>query len=199
MLRLIAAGALVAGAAGFCSAASAQPSPAGDGLGEMYCVYESLTLETDYELVAEAFLYDDTAAADIAAAKKLVDDTVATCAAGHDLTAGQMSAMSEIGILGAAADYLADELMFEGVSETVIDGVFDVFDELSEDDQDSIYDGTWRDDAAVQGRIKSALLIKGVPDTEYSIETAYQILELSTMAMDSVMIFMLDDMKDDKS
>ncbi len=198
MLRLIAAGALVAGAAGLCGVASAQPRPAGDGLGEMYCVYESLTLETDYEVVAEAFLYGDTAAADIAAAKKLVDDTAATCAAGHDITAGQMSAMSEIGILGSATDYLADELLFEGVSETAIDGIFDVFDELSEDDQDGIYDGAWRDDAAIEGRVKSALLAKGVPDTEHSIETAFQILDLSTMAMDSVMMFMLDEMKDDK-
>jgi hypothetical protein len=198
MRRLIFAGALVAGAAGLCGAASAQQPPAGDSLEEMYCVYESLILETDYELVAEAFLYDDAAEADKAAAKKLVDDTAATCAAGHDMTTGQMSAMSEIGILGSAADYLADELMFEGVSETAIDGVFDVFYELSEDDQDSIYVGTWRDNPAVQGRIKSALLTKGVPDTENSIQTAYQILELSTMAMDSVMMFMLDDTKDDK-
>jgi hypothetical protein len=196
MRTLIAAVAALGVAAFGVGAASAQNADPTNEDSPMYCVYTAVG--GDYDLVAESYLYDDLSAADAATAKDVLGKAANTCAQTHGLTESQKEAITDIGIYGSAADYLAEELMFEGVSDEAIDGVYDVLGDLSDDDLDTIIiDADWHDDAALIGRMKTALLAVGIPDDDYVMETAMQIIEVSALATDSVMVFVLDGLDDE--
>jgi hypothetical protein len=70
MNRWIAAGLTAAGLIGFSGAANAQPTPAADDAGGMYCVYDDLVADKDYEIVAEVLLYSDATPADVETATR---------------------------------------------------------------------------------------------------------------------------------
>lgn len=177
--------------------AQAQTADPGDEQGPMYCVYNTLIDTSDYELVAEAFLYDDLSQEDIDEAALKVKDASDACAKTHKLTQSQAASAADIGLYGATADYLSEDLMLEDVPDAAIDGIYDVMEALSDDDLDKLFEDNWRSDLAFSGRLKAALIAKGIPDDDYAIETSFQIIELASMALDSVMLFMLDELDKD--
>ncbi|MDP3494020.1 MAG: hypothetical protein Q8R82_12975 [Hyphomonadaceae bacterium] len=191
MRTLVTAGLLAAGMIGFNGAANAQQP-----LGEEYCVYEKLTSTLDYEFVAEAYLYGDHSDADMQAVLKKAADA---CTTEHGMSADQSSVASEIGIYGAIADYLAEDLLLEGVSQDAVDSLFAVIDEMSDDDLDLLFEDDWRSDTAMVGRLKAAVIAQGIPDDAYSVDTALEIVELSAFAMDAVMAYMIADGPDGAS
>jgi hypothetical protein len=188
LAALLAAGVFVT------SPAQAQiaPDPA-DEDAAMYCAYNTLVDSMDYELVAEAFLYDDLSEADTREAADALAKATADCAAKHKLSDSQAVSISDIGIYGSAADYLSEELMFEDVPDAAIDGIYDVMEGLSDDDLDKLFVDGWRSDLAFSARLKAALIAKGIPDDEYAVETSFQIIELAALALDSVMLFVLGE------
>ena len=114
MRSFLISGFLASGMAFLGGVASAQDSTTQQPLGEEYCVYEKLTSTLDYEIIAEAYLFGDDDDADMLATLKKAADA---CAAEHGMSEDQKSAASEVGIYGATADYLAEELMMVGVSQ----------------------------------------------------------------------------------
>lgn len=161
-----------------------------DQNGAMYCVYNLLTMSTeDYEIVAEAFLYDDLAESEIKAASDILNNATTSCAETHKMSESQAASAADIGIYGSTADYLSDELMFEDVSQEAVDGIYEVLSDLSDDEMDKLYSDDWRSDLPFSTKVKAALVAKGIPDDEFAVETSFQILVLAMMAVDSVALF----------
>lgn len=186
LAALLAAGAF-ASAPAF---AQQQPDPA--VLDKIYCVYDSLIDTGDYEVVAEAFLYDDTSQADVDTAQKLVDNLATKCAETHKLGAKKKSIIADIGIYGASADYLAEDLMLiDDASEETVQGIFALSDEMSDEEVMKLFDGSWRSDATFAGELKAALLAEGLPDNEETLEAAYHMLHLTAAAAVSATAFVL--------
>lgn len=189
MRNWMVAGILAAGLFGLGGAASAQQAADPQDSGEEYCIYEKLTEEYDYEIVAEAYLAGDSQDADMLA---VLDKAADACAGQFGMTEEQKSIATEIAIYGSTADYLSDELSFAGVSDDAIDGVFSVMDEMSDEDADLIYDNEkWRDDAAMTGRLRTALVAKGVPNKDDLIMMAFEMIELSAFTVDATIEYMI--------
>ena len=196
MRTFVTAGFLAAGLIAFSGAASAQEPDPQPPMTEEYCVYGKLIANLDYEIVAEAYLTDDAEDQDMTAALKRAVDA---CAAEHGMNNGEKSAALEVGIYGSTADYLAEELLLVGVDEDVVDSLYGLVDEISDADLDVILESDWRQDAEVTGRLKAAVLSKGVPDNSGSVDNAIQIVELSTLAMDAVISYMIAGVDEDDS
>ena len=195
MRAFVTAGLFATSLVGFSGAASAQ-EPDSQPLTEEYCVYEKLVASLDYEFVAEAYLADDPDDEDMIAALKEAADA---CASQHGMNEEQKSTASEVGIYGATADYLAEELLMVGVAENVVDSLYGLVDELSDADLDVMFAEDWRKNAAVSGRVKAAVLSKGVPDDSVSVDNAMRIVELSAFAMDAVIGYMIASAEEDPS
>lgn len=195
MRAFVTAGLFATSLVGFGGAASAQ-EPDSQPLTEEYCVYEKLVASLDYEFVAEAYLADDPDDEDMIAALKEAADA---CASQHGMNEEQKSTASEVGIYGATADYLAEELLMVGVTENVVDSLYGLVDELSDADLDVMFAEDWRKNAAVSGRVKAAVLSKGVPDDSVSVDNAMRIVELSAFAMDAVIGYMIASAEEDPS
>lgn len=195
MRAFVTAGLFATSLVGFSGAASAQ-EPDSQPLTEEYCVYEKLVASLDYEFVAEAYLADDPDDEDMIAALKEAADA---CASQHGMNEEQKSTASEVGIYGATADYLAEELLMVGVTENVVDSLYGLVDELSDADLDVMFAEDWRKNAAVSGRVKAAVLSKGVPDDSVSVDNAMRIVELSAFAMDAVIGYMIASAEEDPS
>ncbi len=192
MRGFILAGALAMAACGLGGVAHAQ-EPAQDDLdGEDYCVYLKLTDTFDYELVAEALL----AGLDEEKAREAVKKAGEACQSEYSMSADQLALAADIGIFGSTADYLMDELMADGVSDDAIDGLYAVIDEMSDDDLDLVFDGGWRDDAAMKARLKTAVIAKGIPDKAEMLEDSYMLIVVSALGMDAAMSYLMDDMSD---
>lgn len=195
MRAFVMAGLFATSLIGFSGAASAQePDP--QPLTEEYCVYEKLVSSLDYEFVAEAYLADDPDDEDMIAALKKAADA---CASQHGMNEEQKSTASEVGIYGATADYLAEELLMVGVAEDVVNSLYGLVDELSDADLDVMFAEDWRKNAAVSGRVKAAVLSKGVPDDSVSMDNAMRIVELSAFAMDAVIGYAIASVEEDDS
>jgi hypothetical protein len=156
-----------------------------DGL---LCIYDAAT--NDYEAIAEAFLYGEDEAV-IASSNAALDKATQACSDRYKMSEEEAAAAREMAVYGLSVDYLSEDLMFMGVTDAVIDGVFNVFDALDEDDLDLFLDTGWRNDADFVGRLKAELLKVGVPDSAEELSTAYDILELSSMTDGVMLDFML--------
>ncbi|RYY99345.1 MAG: hypothetical protein EON61_18430 [Alphaproteobacteria bacterium] len=194
MRGLMVAGALAVAACGLGGVAQAQP-PADDLSGEEYCVYMKLTDTLDYAVVAEALL----AGLDQDKAQALVKTAGEACIKEYGLSQAQASLASDVGIFGSAADYLMDELMDDGLTDATLDGIYDVVDEMSDEDLDLIFDGGWRDDVAMKGRMKAALIAKGFPDKSPTLDDACLLIEVSVLGLDAVAAYVMGDFDEDQS
>jgi len=194
MRGFMVAGALAMAACGLSGVAHAQ-LPADDLSGEEYCVYMKLTDTFDYAVVAEALL----AGLDEEKAQALVKTAGEACIKEFGMSQAQASLASDVGIFGSAADYLMDELMDDGITDATLDKIYEVVDEMSDDDLDLVFDGGWRDDAAMKGRLKSALIAKGFPDKTTTLDDASLLIEVSVLGLDAVTAYVMGDFDEDKS
>ena len=197
MRNWMVAGFAAVGLFGLGGAASAQQAADQQLAGGESCIYMKLTEGLDYEWVAEAYLMGDSQDQDMLDA---LDEAGDACAEEFDMTDEQRSIATEIGIYGSTADYLSDELSYAGVSDDAIDGVFDVVDDMSDEDLDMIYDkDNWREDAAMTGRLRTALVAKGVPNKDDLIMMAFEMIELSAFAVDATVGYIISGLDEDKS
>lgn len=178
-----------AGLTGFSGAASAQQAATAVDEGAVYCVYDDLTSDTDYEKVAEAFLFKTSSQADQAAAKKLVDAAAAVCKAKFKMTPAQAKAMGSVGIYGAATDYLTEDLVFNGLERETIDLVPTAWTDLTDEDLARVLKDDWRKDAAIVAKLKATLIAKGVPDLAFVMDPACDLVRVSLLAQTSALAF----------
>ncbi len=152
----------------------------------MLCVYDAVSAES-YEAVAEAFLYGEGEA--IKSVDVLLDRATQTCSDSFKYSEGEAAAARELAIYAVSVDYLTDDLMFMGVPDDAVDGVFDIFAALDADDIDLLYETGWRDNADFVARLKVELLKAGFPDMADELHVAYDILEISALADDAMFVF----------
>lgn len=189
MRRWMIVGLMSAGLIGFSGAASAQQAPAAADQGAVYCVYDDLTSDTDYEKVAEAFLFKSLSQADQLAAKKLVDAAAAVCKTKFKMTPAQANAMGSVGIYGATTDYLTEDLMFNGLERETINLVPTAWMDLTDEDLARVLKDDWRKDAAIVAKLKAALIAKGVPDLAFVMDPACDLVRVSLLAQTSALAF----------
>lgn len=184
MRRFVIAGSLAAMTA-FSGVAHAQEPV---WMQDEYCIYRKLTDTLDYEAVAEAYLSGTERDENI---RKLLTAAADVCDAEltEGMTDGQRQIAANIGIYGATADYLVEDLMFDGVTDDQIGGMFAVLEDMSEDEVGVLAKAEWRNDAAVVDRMKSALIAKGVPERDFTINTALQIIELAALALEASSLY----------
>lgn len=192
MRRFMIAGALAIAACGLGGMAHAQPQPQLDPDGEEYCVYMKLTETSDYAVVAEALL----AGLDQDKAQAAVKVAGDACIKEFDMSQNQAALASDVGIFGAAADYLVENLMDAGLNDDVIDAIYMVIDEMSDEDLDMVFDGSWRDDAVMKARLQAAVIAKGVPDEDGLVQDACLLIEVSALGVDAAMNYLMADMAD---
>lgn len=159
-----------------------------DGIG---CVYNELI--DSYDLVAEIFIYGDLSEEEVAESNQAIATAKSTCAAKYAYSPGQLEIVGELGILASSMDYLSEDLLYSGVSETAISGLMDVYDAFTDDDVDAIFDPDWRSDAAFHAKLKSKVLAAGIPDEADLMEIAFALLEIAAMAEEATLLFMLDE------
>ena len=193
MRKLVVSAALGAAALLGGVAQAQEPQPA--NADSMNCVYNALF--EDYELVAEAFLFEDLAEADVKQALALVEAAKKDCATKFKLTEGQVMSIGEIGVYASTVDYLYDELSFAGVSEDTILGLFDVYDGLSDADIETIFDPEWRSNVDFFNQVKGKLVAAGIPDNADAIDVSMAILELSAFTEEASYLFLLDGVASD--
>lgn len=189
-------GVMVAGVLAICglggTAQAQQPTQMPDPDGEEYCVYQKLTDSADYVVVAEALL----AGLDQDKAQALVKTAGDACVKQFDMSQNQAALAADVGIFGAASDYLVENLMDGGVNDDVIDAVYVVIDEMSDEDLDLIFDGGWRDDEAMKTRLRAAVIAKGIPDDGGLVQDACLLIEVSALGVDAALNYLMADMAD---
>lgn len=151
----------------------------------LWCVYEALNANFDYEVVAEAYLYDEDLTGD---PDGVLSKAGMTCAQTHGLNEAQQFATMEYARFGAVIDYLTEELMFDGVTDEQITAVFLTVDILSDDDYESLYDEGW-ESTDVATRVKAELLKAQFPTDDLSIGTALQIMGLIARADEAEFVY----------
>jgi hypothetical protein len=183
---VMAGGIMLAGAS---SALAQEQEIRDDG---MDCVY--LALSEEYELVAEVFLYDDVADEDVNKVNQLVETAKKGCAERYKLSEGQLFTISELAVYASSIDYLGEELLWSGSTEAAVEGVLDVYQGLNDEEYDLMFDTTWRSNAALYEKLKSAVVAKGIPSDDDSVNYALTMIEISAMADEAMMLFELDDL-----
>jgi hypothetical protein len=155
------------------------------------CVYNELV--DSYELVAEAFLYGDLSAEELAKSQQAVDAAMASCDAKHSYGVDQAEVAADLGKMGSAIDYLSEELLFGDVSEAAINAVLDAYDAFTDEELDAIFDPDWRSDAVFYARVKAKMTTAGIPDESWAIDTALTIVEIAALMEEATYLFMLDE------
>lgn len=184
--------AIVSGIALLAAPAIAQPpSVRAKASAAMYCVYARVSEWDQDKVVARVFLSDETPEADIGRATLMVDRAANYCEQTNQVTQGRLAAMRDIGMYGVAMDLLAAQMMERKATQAAVDGVFAVYNGLAPDERHRLFESNWRSSLDFNQKLAGALLAKGVPEDELSIELAFQILELSAMTEENVRLFAL--------
>jgi hypothetical protein len=153
------------------------------------CVHQTLVSSKVYALVARTFLSDNEPEDDVATAKLQLADAVRACTQKGGLSEGQAAAMEDIGLFGAAIDYLGDELVGKGATRAAVDSLRTVLAPFSAQDIDRFYEADWRSDLAFMGRVKGELKSRGVPDNEMAMELGFQLIEFAAKRAQSEYLF----------
>lgn len=183
LITLVAAGLVM-----LAPAASAQ-EPQQERDPGLWCVYEKLVGSLDYESVAEAYLYDGDTTGDPGG---VLAKAANECGGLHKQTAGQREAAIEFGRLGATADYLIEDMMWEGLEEDEVEAIFGAMDSISDDDYDALFAADAIDPAAAT-RIKDALKAAGYPDDENFLGGALTVMGLVALTDEVQFIYMFDE------
>lgn len=182
---------LALAAAAFASApASAQPPEAiRDGL---RCVYEKLTANRGYEVVAEVFLYDTVPESQVGQAASILDLATQSCAEQYKWSVSRVFSAADVGLYGATIDYLIQKIAAAGVASTAVEAFDTVVSSMSHADYESFGEQDWRSDLAFTRRLRALARDAGLPDEEAVMDMALDALELGARIDYSVALFVLD-------
>ena len=180
-----------------CSAGMAQAQPtagAKDDTTGVFCVYNALVAEQKSELVAKAFIDEETPSDVVKEAAELLSTTRLSCAETHMLSRGEMQSMGAMGLYGSIIDHLGKELRVAGASAKAVKAMYAAYDELSEDDHVMFREEEWREDADFMGKLRKKLTAAGIPKKDEAIDMAMTLLEASSMADQAIFDFLVDDL-----
>lgn len=174
-------------------AAAQPPSVQAQASARMYCVYKRVTEWDQDKVVARVFLSDETPEADIGRAALIVERAAKACGETDGLVEGRLAAARDIGMYGVAMDLLAAQLIERKATQAAVDGVFEVYNSLTQEERHRMFEDNWRSSLAFSQKLAVAFAEKGLPEDDLSIELGYQILELSAMTEENVRLFKLGE------
>jgi hypothetical protein len=158
---------------------------------EMYCVYDSLVASGDHEQVAEAYIYTDLTDDQVDEADEALEFALWDCSDDYEWDEEHEGLAEEIGQYGSVVDYLHDDLLGENVSEAGISAITGLVDKLPEADLNKFYDTSWLDDEAFKARMRTALIVEGIPNESFVLDTSIDLME-SSLLLANAMIDWLD-------
>ena len=153
---------------------------------ELYCVHNDIANGSDFDLIAESYVFTDRSDEVSKKADAALAAAVGRCVAAYGWSDQKKTIAGEIGFYGAAVDYLTDDLFFDGVEEKVISKVMAILDTLSDAELDALFGGSWTKNEAMKARLVTALKAAGLPNDDYTLETGEYLLEASVFALDAV-------------
>jgi len=178
-------------ASAFLSAtASAQPPEAIQN--GVTCVYERLTANRGFEVVAEVFLRDDVPENLIPQAASILDIATRGCAEKHGWSISRTASASDVGLYGATIDFLLGRIGQAGAAETSVGKFKASVAAMSSDDYAAFAEADWRSDMAFTQRLRGMAQEAGLPDTDEVMDMALEALELGARSDYSVSLFLLD-------
>jgi S1-C subfamily serine protease len=162
-------------------------SPVDEQDTEIYCVYDVLSQSGDLYDIADVFVDDKATDKEIEAADELLNDAIDECLDVYDWDDSAQEYAALIGIHGSVVDVLTTDLSRDGVSEAGIEAIFQVLEELNDDDVAIFSDASWLDDRAFNKRMNRALIAAGVPDEDFVLENSMLVMESSVLAAQAVL------------
>jgi hypothetical protein len=156
----------------------------------LWCVYDQITYEEDYVVVAEDYLENSDPAGE---AKTILDKAQSGCATELGLSEMQAMVSGEYGRIGATLDYLSEEFFWSGIDEDIAAKVFDITMALSDSDYGMLYESGWSS-GALGAKLRPQLVQVGVPDDdEYLMGAAFDMMTLYAYADETEFMYTLED------
>ncbi len=170
--------------------ANAQPPEA--IAGGLRCVYEKLTANRGYEVVAEVFLYDTVPENQVGQAASILDLASQACAEHHHWSLSRLASAADVGLYGATIDYLMKKIGEAGAPPPAVEAFGAVVRSMSRADYASFGEQDWRSDLAFTRRLRALALDAGLPDEDAVLDMALEAFELGARVDYAVSLFVLD-------
>lgn len=156
----------------------------------LWCVYDALTDEEDYVVVAEDYLENGDPKGE---AKTILDAAQGACTKELGLSSMQAMVSGEYARIGVAIDYLSEEFFWSGINADIAAGVFDVTMALNDSDYEMLYEENWSS-GALGTKVRPMLVQVGVPDDDdYLMDAAFDMMTLYVYADETMFLYMLED------
>lgn len=156
----------------------------------LWCVYDVITYEEDYTVVAEDYLQNPDPAGE---AKTILDKAQSGCATELGLSSVQAMVSGEYGRIGATLDYLSEEFFWSGIEEDIAAKVFDLTAALSDADYETLYEEGWAS-GPLGTKVRPMLVQVGVPDDDdYLMGAAFDMMTLYAYADEAALLYTLED------
>lgn len=156
------------------------------------CVYEKLTANRGYEVVAEVYLRDDVPENLIPQAASILDLATRSCAETHGWGASRTASAADVGLYRATIDFLMGQMKDGGAGEAAVAAFRASVSGIASDEYAAFAEQDWRSDIAFTRRLRGIALAAGLPDTDAVMDMALEALELGARSDYSVSLFLLD-------
>ncbi len=155
------------------------------------CVHDTLQARGVGAMVAESYLDDAAPESVLNDARLHLADAVKSCVEERELSESQAAAARDLGLYTVALDYLADRLKKGGASAAAVEGARKIIEVFSDADIDRFFEDDWRSDLAFLGKVKAALVARGLPDAEPGLTVAFDMIEIEAQAKQAAYLFKL--------
>lgn len=156
------------------------------------CVYEKLTVNRGFEVVAEVYLRDDVPENMIPQAASILDLATRSCAETHGWGVSRTASAADVGLYRATIDFLMKQLKEAGVADDAVAAFKASVSGIASEEYAAFAEQDWRSDLAFTRRLRAIALEAGLPEDELVLDMALEALELGARSDYSVSLFVLD-------
>lgn len=156
------------------------------------CVYEKLTANRGFEVVAQVYLRDDVPENLIPQAASILDLATRSCAEAHGWGVSRTASASDVGLYRATIDFLMGQLKEAGVADGSVAAFKASVSSIVSEEYAAFMEQDWRSDLAFTRRLRAIALEAGLPEDERVLDMALDALELGARSDYSVSLFLLD-------
>lgn len=156
------------------------------------CVYEKLTANRGFEVVAQVYLRDDVPENLIPQAASILDLATRSCAEAHGWGVSRTASASDVGLYRATIDFLMGQLKEAGVADGSVAAFKASVSSIVSEEYAAFMEQDWRSDLAFTRRLRAIALEAGLPEDELVLDMALDALELGARSDYSVSLFLLD-------
>lgn len=156
------------------------------------CVYEKLTANRGFEVVAHVYLRDDVPENLIPQAASILDLATRSCAEAYGWGVSRTASASDVGLYRATIDFLMGQLKEAGVADSAVAAFKASVSGIVSEEYAAFMEQDWRSDLAFTRRLRAIALEAGLPEDELVLDMALDALELGARSDYSVSLFLLD-------